>query len=177
MNLADAIRLAARRAEDHPATAVPAPEAKASAGAARNDLNKTKGNEMKKLRRNGVPAPNSSQGDASFAIDAITDQPVRAPEPPSVATQTGTVVRLELFLSPEQMSGLFKAFMATQHTMLTLREAAGYLRIHPSTLEKMAQEGEIPALTIEGRWRFPKSNVDEWLTLQTYRNGGESNVA
>ncbi len=101
------------------------------------------------------------------AVDAITAQPITVPEAPVVTT--GSVVRLELFLNPEQLTNLFRAVSATQHSMMTLREAASYLRVHASVLEQMAQDGEIPAFNIDGRWRFPKSGVDEWLTLQTFR--------
>lgn len=90
----------------------------------------------------------------------------RLPDPPSPAVSHGGVVRLELFLSPEQLSGLFRAVVANQHTVMTLREAASYLRIVPSVLELMAQEGKIPALMIDGKWRFARSAVDEWLNLQ-----------
>ena len=90
----------------------------------------------------------------------------RMPDPPSPAVANGGVVRLELFLSPEQLSGLFRAVVANQHTVMTLREAAKYLRIAPNHLAQMAQEGKIPALMIDGKWRFARSGVDEWLCLQ-----------
>ncbi|HMS54725.1 MAG TPA: helix-turn-helix domain-containing protein [Fimbriimonadaceae bacterium] len=104
---------------------------------------------------------------ADAAVDAVTAQPVSIPEAPVVTT--GSVVRLELFLNPEQLTNLFRAVSATQHSMMTLREAASYLRVHATVLEQMAQDGEIPAFNIDGRWRFPKSGVDEWLTLQAFR--------
>jgi len=90
----------------------------------------------------------------------------RVPDPPSPAVAHGGVVRLELFLSPEQLSGLFRAVVANQHTVMTLREAASYLRMGPSVLEQMAQDGKIPALMIDGKWRFARHAVDEWLNLQ-----------
>jgi excisionase family DNA binding protein len=106
-----------------------------------------------------------------FAVDAVTAAPVAMPEPPTMTVQTGNVVRLELFLSPEQMNQLFRSLVATQHAMLTLREAAQYLRVHPNTVEHMAQEGELPGLLIEGRWRFPKTSLDEWLNIQVFKKG------
>lgn len=90
----------------------------------------------------------------------------RLPDPPSPAVLGGGVVRLELFLSPEQLSGLFRAVVANQHTVMTLREAAQYLRIAPSQLEQMANDGKVPALMIDGKWRFARTAVDEWLNLQ-----------
>ena len=90
----------------------------------------------------------------------------RLPDPPSQAVSHGGVVRLELFLSPEQLSGLFRAVVANQHTVMTLREAAQYLRMGTTVLEQMAQEGKVPALMIDGKWRFARTAVDEWLNLQ-----------
>jgi excisionase family DNA binding protein len=80
-----------------------------------------------------------------------------------------TMVRMELMLSPEQLSALFKAVVATQHSVMTLREAASYLRINPATLEEMAKHGDLAAFMLDGRWRFPKSGLDEWVTLNTFR--------
>lgn len=80
-----------------------------------------------------------------------------------------TMVRMELFLSPEQMNALFKAVVATHHSVMTLREAAGYLRINPASLEQMAHSGDVAAFMVDGRWRFPKSGLDEWVALNTFR--------
>ncbi|MFN8219261.1 MAG: helix-turn-helix domain-containing protein [Fimbriimonadales bacterium] len=104
--------------------------------------------------------------DVKVATDAVTAQPVPMPEPPQIST--GSVVRLELFLNPEQLSNLFRAVSATQHSMMTLRETASYLRVNAGVLEQMAQDGEIPAFNIDGRWRFPKHGIDEWLTIQAF---------
>ena len=93
-------------------------------------------------------------------------------EPPAQEPESmphHTLVRMELFLSPEQLSSLFKAVVHTQHTVMTLREAASYLRINPSTLEQMAQHGDVAAFMVDSRWRFPKSSLDEWVALNTFR--------
>lgn len=105
------------------------------------------------------------QDEISKAADFAAQQ-FAVPEPASPFVANGNVVRLELFLSAEQMSGLFRAIMAGQHTVMTAREAAAYLRVSKDTLMKLAEEGEIPGILIDGRWRFPKPNLDEWLSLQ-----------
>lgn len=92
--------------------------------------------------------------------------PDELPAPPN-PNVSGSVVRLELFLSAEQLGGMFRAIMAGQHTVLTVREAASYLRITTGALEKLAEDGEVPAVQIDGRWRFPKSSLDDWLLAQT----------
>lgn len=116
-----------------------------------------------------VEVDNVKQEHTEKAEVALTNNPSEPqPEPVHAAVQSGNVVRLELFLSAEQMSGLLRAIMAGQHSVLTLREAATYLRISTSTLERLAEEGEIPGVQIDGRWRFPKPNLDDWLSLQTH---------
>ncbi len=97
-------------------------------------------------------------------------QPESVPEPPGLPAGSGSIVRLELFLSPEQLSGLFRAVVANQHTVMTLREAAAYLRMNQKTLAQMAQRGQIPALSIDGKWRFSRNAVDEWLNLHSGQN-------
>lgn len=112
-----------------------------------------------------------------FAADSATGEPVELPEAPMGGSGTGNAVRFEIFLSPEQLSCLFRALVATQHSMMTMREAANYLRITSSALEQLAQEGKIPALQIEGRWRFPKSGIDEWVMLQSFREAEVDDAA
>jgi len=89
-------------------------------------------------------------------------------DPTDAQPQAGTAVRLEMFLTPEQLSSLFRAVAANQHTLLTAREAASYLRVTAATLETMATEGEIPGFLVDGRWRFSKQAIDEWLVQQTH---------
>lgn len=76
------------------------------------------------------------------------------------------VVRLEVLVTPEQLSGLFRALVANQHTVFTLGEAAKHLRVHTTTLEKLAGEGKVPAFRVEGKWRFSRQALDEWLLSQ-----------
>lgn len=47
--------------------------------------------------------------------------------------------------------------------VLTLEEAASYLRLPEETLERQALQGRIPGRRIEDHWRFLKAAIDEWL--------------
>lgn len=86
----------------------------------------------------------------------------------AVAHNSNTnMVRLELFLGPEQLQGLLRAMVQTHHSVMTLREAASYLRLTPARLETLANDRMLPAFQIDGKWRFSKAGLDEWLTLQT----------
>ncbi len=86
-----------------------------------------------------------------------------APVPPNMNVLSGNVVRIELFMSAEQTTNMLRAIMTGQHTVLTVAEAAHYLRVRTQTLTKMAEDGELPAIEIDGKWRFLKHSLDDWL--------------
>ena len=135
----------------------------------------------------------AATGSASFAspekAQPIADKAVHhstfAPEPhgtepnsPSAAQAEITVsstltnaenhaVRIDLVLSPEQLSALFRGVAEAERSVLTNREAAHYLRIPGRKLQEMAELGQIPAFLIDGKWRFSRNSVDEWLTQQS----------
>ena len=73
------------------------------------------------------------------------------------------LVRLELFLPPDQLHRLIRSVAATQHTVLTMREAAGHLRISTTRLEELAVAREIPAFQVDGKWRFSRARLEEWV--------------
>jgi excisionase family DNA binding protein len=60
-----------------------------------------------------------------------------------------------------------------QPTMMTVREVAGYLRMHEMTIYRMARQGEIPAYKVGNRWRFNRNRLQEWLGEREVRRGGE----
>ena len=47
--------------------------------------------------------------------------------------------------------------------VLTLQEAARYLRLPPASVKKYAERGDIPGRQIGKEWRFLKSALNEWL--------------
>jgi len=193
VNLADAIRQAAlRRSADEgqtEATAPPSnvavppspPPAPAKARAQKSEKQATQdepleivpnwGNDTGKL----TIETSTEEATEIFASELASDEPT--PIHDNFSFGAGNAVRFEIFLSPDQLSCLFRALVATQHSMLTLREAAHYLRIPSSTLELLAADGKIPALHIDSRWRFPKSGIDEWVMLQSFREGEVADAA
>ena len=110
-----------------------------------------------------------SESVSNKAVDAVTSEPVRVPDPPQMPIAQGSIVRLELFLAPEQLNGLFRAVVANQHSVMTLREASSYLRLSPKRLEEMANEGEVPGISIDGKWRFTRTAIDDWMNMQALR--------
>ena len=51
--------------------------------------------------------------------------------------------------------------------VLTLREAAAFLRCSPDTVKRRARAGDLPASKIGRAWRFRREDLDAWLA-----NGG-----
>lgn len=47
--------------------------------------------------------------------------------------------------------------------IMTIGEAAAYLRISISSLYKIAQEGRIPCQKVGRHWRFKREAIDRWL--------------
>ena len=59
---------------------------------------------------------------------------------------------------------------------MTLSQLAEYLQLGKSTVYKMVQKGEIPAVKIANQWRFKKEEIDKWINKtkvkQTKFKGG-----
>jgi excisionase family DNA binding protein len=80
-------------------------------------------------------------------------------------------VRLELFLAPEQVSILMKSVVATQHSVMTVTEAAQLLRIPTSHLKQLAEDKSVPGFKVDGKWRFCRTTLETWLSDQTQQRG------
>jgi excisionase family DNA binding protein len=53
--------------------------------------------------------------------------------------------------------------------VLTLEEAAAYLRLPPETVARQILQGEIPGRQVGTEWRFLQSALDEWLSTRDAR--------
>ena len=58
-------------------------------------------------------------------------------------------------------------------TIMTLEEVAKYLRVHKSTVYRMAREGTIPSTKVANQWRFKKARIDQWLLEREDEDGFE----
>ncbi len=47
--------------------------------------------------------------------------------------------------------------------ILTAKEVAEYLNLHPLTVHKYARQGKIPAFKIGTDWRFHKKYIERWI--------------
>jgi excisionase family DNA binding protein len=50
--------------------------------------------------------------------------------------------------------------------VLTLREAAGYLRVSADMVRNLAQKGDLPGRMIGGEWRFLRTALADWLAVK-----------
>ena len=42
-------------------------------------------------------------------------------------------------------------------------EVAKHLKVHPTTVYKMAKRGELPGFKIGSDWRFDRAQIEEWM--------------
>src|SRR5437899_2264282 len=61
---------------------------------------------------------------------------------------------------------------STNHAVLTLAEAATFLNIRKPVLQKLAEQGRVPARKVRNTWRFSRAGLDKWLS-----NGVEPEIA
>jgi excisionase family DNA binding protein len=161
MNLADAIRQASL-------TTVPTPPEEVAKEVVEKPSLQVEATEPAVEETPQFEAPEVVAAAAHEPRESFEELNLPKPAPEALMTG-GNFVRMEMFLSPEQMSGLFRAVVGTQHSVMTARETANYLRMTTATVEAMAQAGELPAFQLDGKWRFPKQGIDEWITLQACR--------
>lgn len=100
---------------------------------------------------------------ATSEVTEAEIQEVQAAIDQGVAPNGSTLVRLEMFLTQEQVYSLLRGALASSRSVMTLKEVATYLRLSTHTVEQMAAEGEIPAFRVHDSWRFARAEVDQWL--------------
>ena len=92
---------------------------------------------------------------------------MEAPPAPHRDVFGGSVVRLELFLNPDQLTALLRGIIGGAHSVLTLREAAKHVRIAAGELEQLCEHHHVPAFKLEGKWRFPSAALDQWMAARS----------
>lgn len=56
----------------------------------------------------------------------------------------------------------FKTGKTLTGSILTVKELAGKLRVHPSTIYRLLKEKRIPAFRVGSDWRISQEAIDEW---------------
>ena len=51
--------------------------------------------------------------------------------------------------------------------IMTIKEVAGYLKVHERTVYRLAAKGELPAFKVANAWRFRLQDIDHWISQQT----------
>ena len=58
--------------------------------------------------------------------------------------------------------------------VMTVKELAAYLRVHPSTIYKLLRLGKLPGFRVASEWRFNLATIDGWLLERNVKPGDES---
>ena len=61
--------------------------------------------------------------------------------------------------------------------VLTLGEAAAYLRVAESEVKRLAELRVLPGRQIGGEWRFLKAGLQDWLRASSARSGKDAFLA
>ena len=46
--------------------------------------------------------------------------------------------------------------------VMTVRELAEYLRVHPATIYRLLRQGKLPGFRVGSDWRFSREAIDQW---------------
>lgn len=60
---------------------------------------------------------------------------------------------------------------------MTIKEVAGYLKVHERTVYRLAAKGELPAFKVANAWRFRLQDIDHWISHQTRSPAGAGRSA
>ena len=62
--------------------------------------------------------------------------------------------------------------MTKAKKVMTVKEIAEYLGVHPMTIYKYVQDGKIPAFKIGASWRIRKDSIKKWMDENEHKNQG-----
>jgi excisionase family DNA binding protein len=57
-------------------------------------------------------------------------------------------------------------------SILTIRDVAEYLKVHPSTIYRLLKKKQLPAFKIGSDWRFNRESIDRWRADAEANNSG-----
>lgn len=64
--------------------------------------------------------------------------------------------------------------MAKPKEIMTVREVAEFLDVHPMTIYKYARQGKIPGFKIGVDWRFNRKSIERWVIEKEETNNKKS---
>lgn len=62
--------------------------------------------------------------------------------------------------------------MTKSKQVMTVKEIAEYLGVHPMTIYKYVQDGKIPAFKIGASWRIRRESIKKWMDENEHKNQG-----
>lgn len=62
--------------------------------------------------------------------------------------------------------------MTKAKQVMTVKEIAEYLSVHPMTIYKYVQDGKIPAFKIGASWRIRRDSIKKWMDENEHKNQG-----
>ncbi len=62
--------------------------------------------------------------------------------------------------------------MTKAKQVMTVKEIAEYLGVHPMTIYKYVQNGKIPAFKIGASWRIRRDSIKKWMDENEHKNQG-----
>ena len=60
--------------------------------------------------------------------------------------------------------------MAKAKQVMTIKDVAEYLDVHPMTIYKYVKEGNIPAFKIGTSWRIRRESIKKWIEENEGKN-------
>jgi excisionase family DNA binding protein len=78
-------------------------------------------------------------------------------------TRGTTIARVRRDSLPHSFGKKKGRVMADDQEILTVKEICELLRVHPTTLYKMARQGKIPSIRVGTEWRFGKDVILRWM--------------
>lgn len=63
-----------------------------------------------------------------------------------------------------------------ERDIMTAKEVAEYLSLHPLTVHRYAREGKIPAFKIGSDWRFHRRYIERWIRQKLNARSGATEI-
>ena len=60
--------------------------------------------------------------------------------------------------------------MVKEKEIMTVKDVAEFLSIHPLTVQKLSRAGKIPAFKIGTDWRFHRKYIERWIREKSAEN-------
>jgi excisionase family DNA binding protein len=61
-----------------------------------------------------------------------------------------------------------------EQRVLTVKELADFLRVHPSTVYRLLQRDQLPAFRVGSDWRFNLEAINRWRMEQAQSHVGDT---